>query len=102
MVDIAEAQKKLLHLGVNTRAASHRAVHPVLEAYLNTLSGDWYRFGAQNYIVWTDKGPLEISREIIALPKFADFYIFATPFSFASCNGMMPKEFWEWITKLSR
>jgi hypothetical protein len=70
-----------------------------IESYLNPVAGDWYRYARQNYVLWTDKDLASLTEEITKLPGLGNFYVLATEFFPAQCNGMMPKHFWEWLQK---
>lgn len=92
--------KRFVHLGINPRALVFAiAVNSNVEAFLNKNAADWYRYGTQNYVVWTDIALADLADAIRKLPNMANSYVFASEMS-EERDGMMPKEFWEWLNKL--
>ena len=71
-----------------------------LEAFLSRYSRDWYRYGSQNYIIWTNADLAQLSAGITAIPGFQNVYVLATEVNlFGGYNGWMPQQFWEWLKK---
>ena|SRR5437016_836198 len=104
------SQRRFVHLGINpfgSGAAVPGATVPpnytvVLEHYLDTLDapyGDWFRYGSQNYVVWTSLAPDDLAKQIRNLPGFQNVYVLATEMGTTPvlCNGLMSKRFWEWL-----
>ena len=98
-------KRRFVHVGLNFRrilpAPAVKTIHNCVQAYLDTLGGDWYRYAAQNYVVWTEKDPASLSREITQQPGLTNIYVLATEFNPSpyTANGMMPKVFWDWLHK---
>jgi hypothetical protein len=91
--------RRFVHLGVNPRVGFVLPIRAKIETYLSGAVEDWYRFGAQNYVLWTNRGLVEIAQGLTSQPGLGDYYVFLTEFSAADSNGMMPKEFWDWLYK---
>jgi len=102
---------RYVHLDINPVGAIAGALwatlppgHPeLLEKYLSTVSNnDWYRYGAQNYVVWTAMELSELATQIAHLPGYANVYVLLTevanPGPMGS-NGWMPVQFWNWLNK---
>lgn len=99
--------KRFVHLGVNpVGAVAARAgtgwppgFNLALQAYLTQLGCDWYRYAAQNYVIWTDLNLDEVAQGIAALPGFQFVYVLLTEFTPAQCSGWMPQPFWSWLAR---
>ncbi len=91
---------RFVHLGLNPRTLLPRDTHNKIENYLNAVAIDWYRYAAQNYVLWTNKDLASLTRELTQLPDLQNFYFLATEFSRPQANGMMPQVFWEWLSKV--
>jgi len=91
-------RRRFVHVGVNPRDTLV-GWNQVIENYLNNIAGDWYRYAAQNYVVWTDVDLGILSKGITGQPGLGSLYVLATEFTIgpAGCNGMMPKQFWDWL-----
>jgi hypothetical protein len=74
-------------------------IHSLLDGYLNTLNGDWFRYASQNYVVWTSLAPSELANGIRATRGLENLILFITPFQPSWANGYMPQEFWNWLQK---
>jgi hypothetical protein len=73
-----------------------------LEKHLIDIGADWYRYGAQNYVLWTDLPLADLAPDIVALPGYSNVYIFVSELPMTTsdaCNGLMPHRFWEWLQK---
>jgi hypothetical protein len=70
-----------------------------LEAYLTSLNGDWFRYAAQNYVVWTNLDASELAQGIRGTNGLENLAMLITPFSPERANGFMPQEFWTWLNK---
>src|SRR5215472_9699379 len=98
------APYRFVHLGVNPGGNDPGklfglgvlAMQQRLEPYLTSLNGDWYRYAAQNYVVWTNRDLATLTREINNLPGFTDAFVLATAFNLdaQNCNGMIAQAFW--------
>jgi hypothetical protein len=99
----------MVHLGINPigALATVPGARPpanfwaVLEGYISRVSTDWFRFGSQNYVLWTEVDLAELGSAVKALPGFQNVYILATEFDPAAhkCNGMMTADFWNWLQR---
>jgi hypothetical protein len=99
--------KRFVHLGINPigGAASNPGVVGwpqnyvlILENFLNSnVNGDWFRYAAQNYILWTDLDLNQLAAAIAAQPGFHVVYVFLSEFTSAQFGGWMPKLFWDWL-----
>jgi hypothetical protein len=69
------------------------------EAYLNTLKGDWFRYGGQNYIVWTHVTAQELAEGARNTKGLENLIILVTPFVREMLYGYMPQDFWNWLAK---
>lgn len=99
---------RFVHLGINPiGAVAHLATSAWpdnffgrLEYLLNTHALDWYRYGAQNYILLTSITLEELTRLIVGMPGFQNVYVLATEINDLSATyGWMPQQFWNWISK---
>jgi hypothetical protein len=93
---------RMVHVGFNPRASVAELLtkaHTTIETYLTSLQGNWFRYGAQNYVVWTNKDLTELSKDIVALSGLNDFYVFVIEFDRGNYSGLMPIQFWDWINK---
>ena len=100
---------RYVHLGINpVGAVAHlpNAQWPAnflrhLEFYLAMFVGDWYRYGAQNYMLWTSADLAEMTKGIMRLPGFQNVYVLATEVAdpYVAVNGWMPPQFWSWLHK---
>ncbi len=90
-----------VHLGFNPGRVLSLNVNKQIENYLDSVADDWYRYAAQNYVVWTNKDVTSLSKELTQQAGLESLYVLATEFSRAPahCNGMMPKKFWDWLNK---
>lgn len=99
---------RFVHLGVNpVGAISEQPLaripenfNGLLEGYLGQISGDWYRYASQNYVLWTDRDLTQIAMEIARLPGFQVVYVFVTEIpavQLSLCSGWMPEQFWNWL-----
>jgi hypothetical protein len=102
---------RFVHLGINpvgAIAGQPNAQWPpnlnaVLENYLNAAAGwDWFRYGAQNYVLWTDANLNDLARGIAALPGFQIVYVLVTEFTLSQCSGWEPQPFWQWLQQSRR
>lgn len=98
--------RRFVHLGFNPLGSSPPSVpynvqlmQVAIENYLRQSASDWYRYGAQNYVVWTHEHVTELTTNLRQQPGLARIYIFATDFSPATANGWMPHAFWDWLYK---
>ncbi|MFZ0640646.1 MAG: hypothetical protein WAM59_13210 [Candidatus Acidiferrales bacterium] len=91
--------KRFVHLGINPRGILPIGTHATVEKYLDTAASDWYRYAAQNYVLWTNADVLALARGVTSLPGMSNFYVFVTEFSHAAANGMMAREFWDWFNR---
>jgi hypothetical protein len=100
--------KRFVHLGINpigaVAGAGQSAIWPpnftiVLENYLSSVVvyNGWFRYGVQNYVVWTDADLNQLAQGVAALPNFGIVYVFATEFTLAQFGGWMPPLFWSWL-----
>jgi len=69
------------------------------ESYLNTLNGDWFRYAAQNYVVWTHLSGKALADGAIKTKGLENLIILVSPFSPETLYGYMPQEFWNWFAK---
>lgn len=98
---------RFVHIGINPVGAVARQnpqspwptdFNRRLESYLSNYSRDWYRYGSQNYVIWTNADLAQLSAGIAALPGFQSVYVFATEINmFGGYNGWMPQAFWDWL-----
>lgn len=89
---------RFVHVGYNPRAILPIGVQPAIEECFGRNSSDWFRYSAQNYLLWSNVSCKEIVDSIINIPGLVGLYVFAcdvTPQSY----GYMPKEFWDWVKK---
>jgi hypothetical protein len=92
---------RFVHMGLNPRnlGSFDVSVNKKIESYLDIVADDWYRYGAQNYVLWTNKELASLSWELTQQPGLEKLYVLTTEFSRAQINGMMTPQFWEWFTK---
>jgi hypothetical protein len=99
---------RFVHLGINPvgALAAQVGTQPpanyqlVLEQFLNlSVSGDWFRYASQNYVIWTNADLQQLATAIAGLPGFQIVYVFATEFTLAQQKGWMPEGFWQWLVK---
>ena len=74
-------------------------LHNILDGYLNTLNGDWFRYASQNYVVWTHLTPSELAGGIRGVKGLEDIVMLITPFQPSWAHGYMHQEFWNWLQK---
>jgi hypothetical protein len=101
--------RRLVHLGINplgSVASVPGSVNPpnftqALETYIGRFAPDWFRYGAQNYVLWTDADLTHLATGIQALPGFQHVYLLLTEFNprLPACDGMMSAAFWQWLYK---
>ncbi len=101
--------RRLVHLGVNPLGAVANVPgsgNPPnftgsLESYIGLFATDWYRYGVQNYVIWTDADLTQLALGIQALPGFQQVYLLLTEFNpnVPACDGVMPADFWKWLHK---
>lgn len=97
---------RFIHLGINPVGNSGIAppanYNAILEAYLNQVCPDWFRYASQNYVIWTNLDMQSLAGRILELPGLQNMYVFATVFTSGalSSNGLMPKQFWDWLHKV--
>lgn len=72
-----------------------------IEAYFDKTCEDWYRYGAQNYVVYTDVAAKDLANGLKAVQGFEQIACFATSFdpSDEDANGLMIQDFWDWLWK---
>ena len=90
---------RFVHLGFNARGRYEPGVNKQIEGYLDSVARDWYRYGRQNYVVWTNRDLASLSKELTQLPGLALYFVLTTEFSRTQINGMMAPQFWEWFNK---
>jgi hypothetical protein len=101
---------RYVHLGINPMgaiagqpSAAPPAGYPeVLQQYLNSVADDWYRYGSQNYVLWTNLDLSDLATQIVRLPGYASVYVLAIEIADpapAGSNGWMPQQFWNWLRK---
>jgi hypothetical protein len=100
---------RYVHLGINPVGALASPQNPwpnwptnfnlTVESYLRSLGGDWYRYAAQNYVVWTNWDITQLAQGLAGLPGFQNVYVLVTEMDlqFYKTNGWMPQKFWDWI-----
>lgn len=97
---------RFVHMGVNPGTVFVLAMRTPLEKFLEGSQEvqDWYRYGAQNYVLWTDADFVELANEITAQKGLGSVLVLLTEFSPGpqKCNGMMNPEFWKWLQKPRR
>ena len=103
-------RNRFVHLGFNPlgaiagqpSAAAPPNYHVALEYYLSHVCGDWYRYGSQNYVLWTAQELSDLATQIALLPGYSNFYVLLTEMSGpapAQSNGWMPQRFWDWLNQ---
>jgi hypothetical protein len=98
--------RRFVHLGFNPVGSSppsffsdNQRMREAIESYLHQNAGDWYRYAAQNYVVWTHEGLSEFASNLRQQPGLQNIYLFVTEFSPVGANGWMPQAFWDWLFK---
>ncbi len=95
--------RRYVHLGINPDGASPITMPPGWNRTLETLltrHADWYRYGAQNYVLCTDAELSRLAALIRALPGFGSAYVLLTELAGQygdKSNGWMDAKFWEWL-----
>ena len=102
---------RYVHVGINpvgAIAAQAGASNPPgypgsLQTYFASFGADWYRYGAQNFVLWTAMDLTALASGIAQLPGYGNVYVLMTemavPANFQLTNGWMPQAFWEWLHK---
>lgn len=104
-------RRRFVHLGLNPMGTLGDAgrepphFHKLLQRFLDEVDGaggDWFRFGSQNYVVWTSLSLDELAKGIHELEGFGSVYVLATEMldtRTTACNGWMSSKFWDWLRK---
>lgn len=95
---------RYVHLGINPIGGGSVITQPrnwnrALEALLIQY-GDWFRFGVQNYVIFTAAELPFLANSIKALPGFKPVYFLLTELSgvdYLKANGWMDPKFWQWL-----
>jgi hypothetical protein len=88
------------HMGIKPQIPLFfRGIQKALEDYLSTLKGDWFRYAAQNYVIWTSLSPVELANGVRAQKGLENLVMLITPFQPSWVGGYMPQEFWNWLQK---
>ncbi|HXM62960.1 MAG TPA: hypothetical protein VN950_19010 [Terriglobales bacterium] len=101
---------RFVHLGINPvgAIASQPAPAPPdnlyarLEGLFDTHALDWYRYGSQNYLLFTSISLEDLTGMIVRMPGFQNVYLLLTEtpeIQALRCNGWMPMDFWQWLFK---
>lgn len=93
---------RYVHLGFNPTGSSkefRNLPHAAIEAHLNVVALDWYRYASQNYVVFTNAHLAELVTGIRSIPGLEHVYSFATEFHPSGANGIMTRKFWDWLNK---
>ncbi len=95
---------RLVHLGINPIGSGTvwnqpKDVNATLERLLSK-HGDWYRYAAQNYVLFTDANLTSLATEIRTLPGFQHSYCLLVEIGNWDpnhLNGWIDPKFWQWI-----
>jgi hypothetical protein len=92
---------RFVHVGINPKGAGIETLVPnaAIEAYLTANVPDWFRYAAQNYVLWTNLPVADVARQITNIGGLSQMYVFAVEFHATNQNGMMPQNFWNWLYK---
>jgi hypothetical protein len=96
---------RCVHLGFNPKGSGDVSYlqfnfNSHLEAHL-TQTADWYRYGSQNYVVYTNATLDQLVIGIRTLPGFQNIYLFISELD-ARYWGWMPPAFWTWLQEHQR
>jgi hypothetical protein len=103
---------RLVHLGINpVGAVAHLptpASWPVnffgrLQGLFDTHALNWYRYGSQNYVLFTSISKEEVTQLIAGMPGFQNVYVLMSEIpDLNAFYGSMPQQFWSWINNLRK
>ncbi|HKW18261.1 MAG TPA: hypothetical protein VJO35_12205 [Terriglobales bacterium] len=91
--------QRLVHVGINPNVIFPATRREAIEKYFNTVATDWFRYGSQNYVLYTNAELDALTQGLTQLPGMQGAFVFATEISPFALGGMMPSQFWDWLNK---
>jgi hypothetical protein len=93
-------QQRFVHIGINPNVLFPASRRGVIEKFFNTVATDWFRYGSQNYVLWTNADLEALTQGVTRLQGMERAFVLATEVTPFALGGMMPSQFWDWFHKL--
>ena len=84
-----------LHVGFNFVAVPQIIS---MEPWIQSVADDWVRYAGNNWIIWTNRAPQEVSAQLGRAIGPNDL-LFVTRITTADSSGYLPQWIWDWINQ---